>query len=471
MRAFDSLTTWRGLTAGMTLVIAAWAVACGESMTEVLPPPPPNRTPVAVGTIPAQTMASGESIAIDVSDYFDDPDGDVLTYGTRSTDPSRVSASVAGANVTIAGVADGMATVTVIATDPGGLQAAQSAGVTVQSGNRPPQPVGSIPAQNVSAGTSVTVDVAVYFDDPEGDTLTYEASSSNTRVAAVTVAGSDVIITGISEGSADVTVVATDPDGRSAEQVIDVTVGAGAAGFRDDFDAATLPGWVITDASTEITDGVLRLTNTTAGMPAVIERSLPAKLTSWEIKLSLGRAHEDAAVRTIFATSFPFLPFIAAEIGSGVVLEGQDTNFRLMAFDSQARQWFVIAATDTAVVQDSVGALSELSISIRGTELRIGMGDNELYYENLAGAPPGLTDLTGVGLAVIPYAQAVDRAALYDWIEVTGDLVSSDTSGAALSPATGGDARIYSAVSATPPSAAAVPRTLSEMWQRRESRD
>ncbi len=440
-------------------------------MTEVTPPPAPNRTPVAVGTIPAQAMANGESIIIDVSDYFTDPDGDALIYGARSTDPSRVSASISGASVTIVGAADGMATLTVIATDPGGLQAAQSTGVTVHSGNRPPEPVGGIPAQTVSAGSSVTVDVALYFDDPDGDTLTFAATSSNTRAVTVSVSGTEVIIAGIAEGSADVTVTATDPGGLSAEQAINVTTGEGGAGFRDDFDIATLPGWRVTDASTEIADSVLQLTNSAAGMPGLVERELPVNLTSWEIKVRLGRAHEDAAVRAIFATALPFLPFVAAETGSGVVLEGQDTNFRLMGFDSQARQWFIIAAGVAAAVQDSAGVLSELSISIKGTELRVGIGDEEIYYENLTGAPPGLMELAGVGLAVIPYAQAVDRTALYDWIEVTGDVVSSDAVSAGtsdawkagLAAAIAAGVRSYPAAAATPRSAAAGPRTLSEM--------
>ena len=35
---------------------------------------------MAVGEIAAQTVAAGQSVTIDVSSYFSDPDGDALSY-------------------------------------------------------------------------------------------------------------------------------------------------------------------------------------------------------------------------------------------------------------------------------------------------------------------------------------------------------------------------------------------------------
>ena len=158
---------------GLALIVVCWAAACGESITLV----PPNRTPVAVGTIPSQTVAVGEAApGLDLAEYFDDPDGDPLTYRATSTDPAVATAAVTGSSLMIAAVAGGKATVTVIATDPSGLIAAQSTGVTVQSENRTPTAAGSIPAQNLNAGTSVTVDVSAYFDDPDGLTVQLAAA-------------------------------------------------------------------------------------------------------------------------------------------------------------------------------------------------------------------------------------------------------------------------------------------------------
>ena len=58
--------------------------------------------------------------------------------------------------------------------------------------NRAPNATGSIAAQTVPAGESVTVDVASNFTDPDGDALTYAASTSNAGVATAAVSGSSV---------------------------------------------------------------------------------------------------------------------------------------------------------------------------------------------------------------------------------------------------------------------------------------
>ena len=93
--------------------------------------------------------------------------------------------------------------------------------------NVAPMAVGSIDAQTVTAGQSVTVDVAANFSDANtGDTLTYAAVSSMTDFATVSVSGSMVTITGVAEGTATITVTATDDDGETATQTIMVTVTA-----------------------------------------------------------------------------------------------------------------------------------------------------------------------------------------------------------------------------------------------------
>ena len=85
--------------------------------------------------------------------------------------------------------------------------------------------VGSIAAQTVMAGESVTVNVASNFTDVDmGDSLTYTAMSDDTAVATVSVSGSMVSITGVAAGSAMVTVTATDTRGAYAMQTIAVAV-------------------------------------------------------------------------------------------------------------------------------------------------------------------------------------------------------------------------------------------------------
>ena len=60
--------------------------------------------------------------AATVTACFEDPNGDLLTYTAASGDPSVATASISGTIVTVTAVAPGIATVTVTASDPEGLQ-------------------------------------------------------------------------------------------------------------------------------------------------------------------------------------------------------------------------------------------------------------------------------------------------------------------------------------------------------------
>lgn len=72
----------------------------------------------------------------------------------------------------------------------------------------------------------MTVDVSGAFSDPDGDPLSYEATSDASDIATASVSGSDVTVIGEAPGSATVTVTATDPGGLSATQTFAVTVEA-----------------------------------------------------------------------------------------------------------------------------------------------------------------------------------------------------------------------------------------------------
>ena len=77
-----------------------------------------NRSPVAVGTIPEQTLTlGGSSATLNMSSYFSDSDNDVLSYRATSNNTSVVTVSVSGTRITIAPRGIGGATVTVTASD------------------------------------------------------------------------------------------------------------------------------------------------------------------------------------------------------------------------------------------------------------------------------------------------------------------------------------------------------------------
>lgn len=206
----------------VALFLFAGAVACGD----VEPKPEPNRTPVAVGVIPPLTLVEGQTETVDVSAFFSDPDGDALTYTAESTDPAVLSVSISGSTLTAEALAPGNVQVTVTATDPEGASAAHVIDVTVEAANQDPVAVGTIPPQTLTEGDTVTIDASGFFSDPDGDALTYVATSSNTAAVTASVAGSMVTVVAVAEGTATVTVTASDPDGASAMQEAMVTVEA-----------------------------------------------------------------------------------------------------------------------------------------------------------------------------------------------------------------------------------------------------
>ncbi|MYB97143.1 MAG: hypothetical protein F4X60_01105 [Gemmatimonadetes bacterium] len=218
---------------GSTLAVAAVARGAatvtvtatdpeGLAATQTFKSTIPNRPPGPAGTIPGQTLYIGDTVTVDLPPYFEDPDGDALTYTAASSSPAVATAMVAGTTVTIAAVAQGMTTVTVTARDTEGLTANQTFETAVP--NRPPGPVGTVPDQTLYTGDTVTVDLSPYFEDLDADALTYTASSSNSFVATASVSGSSAMITAAAKGATTVTVTATDPGGLTATQTFESTV-------------------------------------------------------------------------------------------------------------------------------------------------------------------------------------------------------------------------------------------------------
>ena len=201
------------------VLAAVLVVGCGDDGATG---PAANRAPTVVGVIPDQTVHVGETATLDVSARFTDPDGDALTYGASSSDPSVAIVSASGSTVAITALATGAATITVSASDPAGLTATQSFEATVP--NRAPVATGSIPAQSLTPRQSTQVDLAPFFSDPDGDALTYEATSSNDGVATAAISGDIVTVTAVAEGSATIQITARDPGRLSARQSFGVTV-------------------------------------------------------------------------------------------------------------------------------------------------------------------------------------------------------------------------------------------------------
>ena len=207
---------------------------------------PGNRPPVAASTqsYSGNVGAAWTWTRQQLEGSFSDPDGDTLTYRATSNSASVASVSISSSGLRIDARAAGSATISVTATDPGGLSATWRIQVTVgqsSSGNRPPVAASTQSySGNVGAAWTWTrQQLEGSFSDPDGDTLTYRATSNSASVASVSISSSGLRIDARAAGSATISVTATDPGGLSATWRIQVTVGQSSSGNRPPVAAST----------------------------------------------------------------------------------------------------------------------------------------------------------------------------------------------------------------------------------------
>ena len=198
----------------------------------------PNQPPLAVGSIPAQTVRVGSVFTVEAADYFSDPDGDALTYAVTTSDLTVAAASATGSTVTVTALSGGEASVTVSATDTEGLVATLTFPVTVP--NRPPLATRDIATRSFDEGETETLDLDRYFSDPDKDDLTFKAKSSDRAVAKVEVDDDEMTVTAVGGGTANVTVTAADPHGASVSTRFRVIVEQTNPGNRPPAPAAPI---------------------------------------------------------------------------------------------------------------------------------------------------------------------------------------------------------------------------------------
>ena len=96
--------------------------------------------------------------------------------------------------------------------------------------NSAPLTVGTLPRRRLRVNEAAVVGLAAAFRDPDDDLLAYRASSSAIGVASVNVSEGLLTMNPMADGTATITVTATDVGGsnRSAAQQFAVTVGEGS---------------------------------------------------------------------------------------------------------------------------------------------------------------------------------------------------------------------------------------------------
>ena len=194
---------------------------------------------VASAIADISSLDAGASKQISLSGVFADADGDALTYSVSSSKQSVATVSKetdektkAVTGLTVVGVAEGTATITVTARDTDGNEVSDSFDVTVPGPPNQAPTVASAIDDATIVNTSGTHEVAlsgVFTDADADDSLTITAKSSQTSVATASVAGdgTKLTVTAKSRGSATITVTASDGNGGSVEDTFTVKVKAG----------------------------------------------------------------------------------------------------------------------------------------------------------------------------------------------------------------------------------------------------
>ena len=112
-----------------------------------------------------------------------------------------------------------------------------TAAIPAAERNRAPTAAGTLPDRTLAPDAApMTIDMTTKFTDPDNDTLTYTAASSDSVRLAITRNGSMATLTPGSPGRILVTLSATDPGGLTTARCFTVTVRAGTRDYDADND-------------------------------------------------------------------------------------------------------------------------------------------------------------------------------------------------------------------------------------------
>ncbi|MDO7907696.1 S-layer homology domain-containing protein [Paenibacillus sp. JX-17] len=187
-----------------------------------------NAPPVSQG-VPDQTqeMNSG-NIQLSLNQFFNDPDGDPLTYRVSGmTDPAIATAALVGDMLTLTPLKTGSTSVSIKAEDGRGGEIVDTFQATITAAapqNQAPVEIQPADQSLVVGDPAFSLDLGPVFTDPDGDTLTYEASSSDGSVASVGIVGAQLTIQAFSAGTASIHVTAKDGRGGEASTAFQVNV-------------------------------------------------------------------------------------------------------------------------------------------------------------------------------------------------------------------------------------------------------
>lgn len=184
-----------------------------------------NTAPVSV----SQTLNIPEDSSLDLTLQGTDLDGDALSFRITSPPPSElVTMTGTLPHLKLIPSPDFNGTVNFGYTVSDGLDVSVESRITIvfTPVNDAPDPIGVIPPQRAIIGKPLSMDLAAFFKDRDGDSLRYEVVSNRMPGAATAnITGSMLRIEAISPGGTDLTLRAFDAAEASAVATFFVSTG------------------------------------------------------------------------------------------------------------------------------------------------------------------------------------------------------------------------------------------------------
>ncbi len=191
-----------------------------------------NDAPVVAAPLADQTGTEDTAFSYTVpAGTFTDVDNATLSYSLGSGSPAWLSINAATGEITGTPPANfnGVVTVTVVATDAGGLSASDAFDLTIGAVNDAPVVAAPLADQTGTEDTAFSYTVpAGTFTDVDNATLSYSLGSGSPAWLSINAATGEITGTPPANfnGVVTVTVVATDAGGLSASDAFDLTIGA-----------------------------------------------------------------------------------------------------------------------------------------------------------------------------------------------------------------------------------------------------
>ncbi len=200
-----------------------------------------------------------------------DPDSDDLTYMLAGVGAGLFNIDAATGQIATAALLDyesrNEIELIVRVRDGGNLQADITVMIRVLNVNEAPVLESELPKRYVveSGGVDEFV-VSTYFRDPDGDDLTYAATSSDSGVVRAGMVGAVLALTPIELGVATIKVTAADAEGLAAEQSFDAAVVTEPEGPGGGFPIFPIPP----QASGDSPDSEVDRANLLSGTPVIV---------------------------------------------------------------------------------------------------------------------------------------------------------------------------------------------------------